>query len=224
MTLQNARPVRSYVLRQGRMTDAQKQAISGHWADMGLTVPSAPDTFDWSAIFGRTAPRVLEIGFGMGDTLVTLAAQNPDTDFIGIEVHQPGVGACISKAKALGLSNIRVISHDAYQVLASAIPVGSIDKVLLLFPDPWPKVRHHKRRLVQPAFMALVARVLSPQGIFHCATDWEPYAEHIAAVLAAQPAFRHAPEHYARPETKFERRGQKLGHAISDLVYIREND
>jgi len=221
------RPLRSYVLRQGRMTPAQKLAIATHFPEMGL-IPEGKTLFDWPTIFGRKAPLVLEIGFGMGDTLVSMASTCPEQDFIGVEVHQPGVGACLAQAKALALSNIRVIAHDAYQVLTSNIPAASIDKVLLLFPDPWPKARHHKRRLLQPAFVCQISRVLKPGGILHCATDWQPYAEHMLAVLQADTTFinhygdgQFAPGPYQRPETKFERRGQRLGHSIYDLVFVK---
>jgi tRNA (guanine-N7-)-methyltransferase len=223
-----ARPVRSYVLRQGRMTLAQKQAISDHWSEYGLTAALDKKPFDWQSIFAREAPRVLEIGFGMGESLVNLALNHPEIDFIGIEVHQPGVGACMRSAKAHDLQNLRLLNQDAYQLLTATIPEQSIDKVLLLFPDPWPKTRHNKRRLVQPAFTQLITKVLKTNGIFHCATDWQPYADHMITVLETTPGLvnhfgpeQFSPAPYERTSTKFERRGQKLGHTIFDLVYSK---
>lgn len=220
------RPIRSFVLRQGRITPSQQRALRESWAHYGVEVVEA-QPLCWSEIFGRQAARVLEIGFGMGDTLVTLAAHSPEIDFIGIEVHPPGVGACMAKAQAAGLTNLKIFATDALTVLAQ-IPTASLDKVLLLFPDPWPKKRHHKRRIVQAAFAALIAEKLKPGGIFHLATDWQPYADHMLAVLEACPLLvnvlgkgQFAPEPRDRVTTKFEKRGLKLGHHIWDLLYAK---
>lgn len=220
------RPIRSFVVRQGRMTHAQKEAVAADWPTYGLPLPENGQPYDWQTVFARDAKRVLEIGFGMGATLAKLALENPNADFIGIEVHPPGIGRMLASAKALGLSNLKIFAVDALDVLQQAIPDGSLDRVLLLFPDPWPKRKHHKRRIVQPEFVALIARKLKPQGFFHLATDWQPYAEHMMEVLEDSPPFRnhfgegeYAPAGFERHATKFEQRGEKLGHAIWDLVF-----
>lgn len=214
------RTVRSYVLRQGRMTPGQTRAFA-YWSQYGLKVPHA---LDWSAIFGREAKRILEIGFGMGDALLTLAQSHPEYDFIGIEVHPPGVGRCLSHAKKFELTNLRVFSQDALLVLES-IPLASLDKVYLLFPDPWPKKRHHKRRIVNEHFVTLIAHRLKAHGQFHLATDWQPYADHMLSTLNASILLKNCFTDFApqgmRPKTKFERRGEKLNHQIFDLVYER---
>jgi tRNA (guanine-N7-)-methyltransferase len=178
-------------------------------------------------VFGRAAPRVLEIGFGNGDTLVELAAAQPGTDFIGVEVHPPGVGHCLLEIAARGLTNVRVIVHDAVEVLSEQLAPASLDEVLLYFPDPWPKKRHHKRRIVQPAFAELVASRLKPGGSFRLATDWEPYAAWMLEVLNGCPALANvAPDggcvgRGERGSTRFERRGRRLGHAVFDLEFRR---
>ena len=224
-TTELMRPIRSFVLRQGRMTPAQKQALQQDGATYGLEV-SASGYLDWQKVFGRDAPRILEIGFGMGDHLITLAKTFPQTDFLGIEVHPPGVGKCLASARDAGITNIKLFSTDAIPVLTQAIAPHSIDKVFLLFPDPWPKKRHQKRRIVQPAFVDLIATCLKPNGLFHLATDWQDYAEYMLSVLETHPAFTnafgkdtYAPLGFERFETKFERRGVALGHRIYDLVY-----
>ena len=219
------RTIRSYVLRAGRITDAQKRALDELLPRYGI--PFAPRPLDLDAAFGRAAPRVLEIGFGNGDTLVELATASPGTDFIGVEVHPPGVGRCLHAADEGGLSNLRVVMHDAVEVLEQMIPPAALDEVLLYFPDPWPKKRHHKRRIVQPAFAALVASRVKPGGRFRLATDWEPYAAWMLEVLNASPELANvAPDGgcVARPErgaTRFERRGRRLGHRVFDLEYVR---
>lgn len=223
------RAVRSFVLRQGRFTPAQQRAFDALWPRFGLDCEpagsgSAPRDFD--AVFGRSAPRVLEIGFGNGEALRFGAAHDPVRDFIGIEVHAPGVGRLLNGLEADGLGNVRVYHHDAVEVLAAEIADASLDEVRIYFPDPWHKKRHHKRRLVQPAFVALLLRKLAPGGRLHLATDWQDYAEQMWDVLDAEPGLRnragprgHVPRPEWRPRTHFEARGLKLGHGVRDLLY-----
>jgi tRNA (guanine-N7-)-methyltransferase len=220
-----ARGIRSYVLRAGRITPAQKRALDELLPLHGIAYAPAP--LDLDQVFGRAAPRVLEVGFGNGDTLVELAGRSPGRDFIGVEVHPPGVGHCLLQVESRGLTNVRVVAHDAVEVLTHQLAPASLDEVLLYFPDPWPKKRHHKRRIVQPAFVALVADRLRPGGRFKLATDWEPYAAWMLEVLDASPAFANAApgggciDRPERGETRFERRGQRLGHRVFDLEYVR---
>ncbi len=220
-----ARGIRSYVLRAGRITPAQKRALEELMPRYGIPYAEAP--LDLDRVFGRTAPRVFEIGFGNGDTLVELAAREPGRDFIGAEVHPPGVGHCLLEVESRGLTNVRVIAHDAVEVLAHQFAPASLDEVLLYFPDPWPKKRHHKRRILQPAFAALVTDRLKPGGRFRLATDWEPYAAWMLDVLDASPALANtAPgggcvERPERGATRFERRGRRLGHQVFDLEYVK---
>lgn len=225
MTLEHPlRTIRSYVLRQGRITGSQQRALSELWSQYGLDVPESTHFYDWQKIFGRAAPCVLEIGFGMGDTLVGLAKAHPEKNFIGVEVHQPGVGHCLQEAHKAGLTNLKIFCHDAKEVLAKCIPDHSLDKILLLFPDPWPKKKHNKRRIVQDHFVSFLAQKLTTQGLFHLATDWQPYADHMIAVLDANTHYvRDEHAECNRLETKFERRGLKLGHQIVDLVYRRSS-
>lgn len=215
------RTVRSYVLRSGRVTDAQRRALAELWPRFGVEYRAEP--LDLAALFGRTAPRVVEIGFGNGELLVAMAVDTPEQDFIGIEVHEAGVGHCMLELARRGLSNVRLIRHDAVEVLETQIPAASLARIQLMFPDPWPKKRHHKRRIVQEPFVAQVARVLLPGGELHVATDWPAYAEHIAAVLADSRNFGPitAPAH-ARPATRFERRGQRLGHPVWEGRYRKK--
>lgn len=219
------RPIRSFVLRGGRITRAQRRALDELLARWGLPFVLAP--LDLDAAFGRRAPRVLEIGFGNGATLVELAARSPQVDFIGVEVHPPGVGHCLLGIEAQGLTNVRLIAHDAVEVFEAQLPPGSLDEVLLYFPDPWPKKRHHKRRIVQPAFAGLVASRLKPGGVFRLATDWEPYAEWMLEILNAVLQFANAApgnrfvERSDRGTTRFETRGRRLGHRVFDLEYRR---
>lgn len=224
MTAGPHRPVRSYVLRQGRLTAAQARACERLLPVYGIAYSPAP--LDLDAVFGRRAPRVLEIGFGMGETTAEIAAANPGIDYLGVEVHTPGVGALLARIEALGLRNVRVIRHDAIDVVAHMLPPASLDGVHVFFPDPWPKKRHHKRRLLQPEFVALLASRLKPGGYLHVATDWEDYAVGALATLAAEPALENtasgfAPRPATRPQTKFERRGRALGHAVRDLLFRR---
>lgn len=225
MIEEHRRSVRSFVVRAGRMTVAQERAWRELWPRYGIE-DGGP--LDLRAAFGREAPVTLEIGFGNGESLAALAEAHPDRDFLGIEVHRPGVGHLMLRAEAAGLENIRIVCRDAVEVLEHGIADAALDEVLLYFPDPWPKKRHHKRRIVQPAFVELVARKLRPGGVFRLATDWQDYAEHMLAVLEACAALRnlsssggHAPRPESRPLTRFELRGQRLGHEVWDLAFTR---
>jgi len=213
------RTVRSYVLRQGRVTAGQTRALAQLMPAYGIDFRD--ELLRPAAIFGRDAPLVLEIGSGMGETTARIAGERPDTDFIAAEVHSPGVGSLLQLIEKHQLKNIRVIRHDALEVLEHMIPDGALAGINLFFPDPWPKKRHHKRRLVQPAFAALVVRKLAPGGYLHAATDWEDYASQMAEVLAAEPGMRRAEDSAARPATKFELRGLKLGHKVHDFLFRR---
>lgn len=221
------RPVRSYVLRGGRLGSGQQRAL----LELGprYLLPFAEAPLDPQQVFGRRAPCVVEIGFGMGHATAAIAAARPEIDFIGVEVHEAGVGALLRHIGVQRLGNLRIVRHDAVEVLQKMIRPGSLAGVHLFFPDPWPKKRHHKRRLVQPPFVALVASRLAAGGLFHCATDWEPYAEQMLAVLSAEPRLRNTAAGYAarpayRPLTKFENRGLALGHGVRDLLFERVGD
>lgn len=221
------RRIRSFVMRAGRMTEGQQRGWDEGFSQWGLTLEQG--LVDWREVFGREARRVLEIGFGMGDSLVTMAAAQPDVDFIGVEVHKPGVGRLLSQLQQRGLTNVRVFAEDAVEVFERCIPESSLDGLQIFFPDPWHKKRHHKRRLIQTDFVAMAARRLVPGGLFHLATDWEPYAEHMLEVMAAEVSLVNtAPSHGFserpewRPETKFERRGARLGHGVWDLLYSKQ--
>lgn len=223
-TASHPRPIRSYVLRQGRISTAQQRAREELLPRYGISFRTA--LLDLDAEFGRAAPKLLEIGFGMGETTAAIAAAHPENDYLGIEVHAPGVGSLLKRIAEHGLGNVRVIQHDAVEVLQSMIPPQSLAGVHLFFPDPWPKLRHHKRRLIQPPFAALLADRLQPGGYLHIATDWVPYAEHALAVLSAEPRLANTVRGYAprpdhRPLTKFEQRGLRLGHAVHDIVFRR---
>lgn len=220
------RPIRSFVLRHGRMTTAQRRAWEAGWEHFGVAFTGRP--LDLDALFGRPAPRVLEIGFGMGHSLAEMAAAAPERDFLGIEVHRPGVGKLLHLVQQQGLTNVRVMCHDAVEVLSDGIAADSLDTLQIFFPDPWHKKRHHKRRLIQPAFVALAASRLRPGGRLHLATDWEHYAEQMLAVLSACPALEntapgsgYAPRPASRPLTSFEQRGERLGHGVRDLLFRR---
>ena len=219
------RPVRSFVRRSARMTPAQRAAIESRWSTFGL---DNAGLLDLDTVFGRRAPRVLEIGFGNGETLVSLAESHPDRDYLGIDVYEPGIGRLLAAIAEKSLSNVRLLRVDAVDVLRMSLPAASLAEVLLLFPDPWPKKRHHKRRLVQADFVRQVATSLAPGGVFHLATDWQNYAEHMLAVLEAEGAFvnlagqgNFCAARGDRPVTKFERRGQRLGHGVWDLRFER---
>ncbi|MCA6972660.1 tRNA (guanosine(46)-N7)-methyltransferase TrmB [Pectobacterium carotovorum] len=226
---ENGRPmrrIRSFVRRQGRLTNGQQLALDNYWPVMGVEYQT--ELVDFNALFGRDAPVVLEIGFGMGASLVTMAAQHPEQNFLGIEVHLPGVGACLAAAQEAGISNLRVMCHDAIEVLMNMIPDGSLSMVQLFFPDPWHKARHNKRRIVQVPFVQLVQSKLKVGSVFHMATDWEPYAQHMLEVMTSVTEYRNLSnnnEYVERPEsrplTKFEARGQRLGHGVWDLMFER---
>lgn len=216
--------IRSFVIRAGRITEGQKKAFDACWPRMGLSLFAG--AIDPATVFGRKAPLVLEIGFGMGDSLLEMARNEPEKNFIGIEVHPPGVGRLINLAVQSELNNLRVYMADAMDVLEDCIPDNSIDRLQLYFPDPWHKKKHHKRRILQPQFVQKLRPKLAIGGIFHMATDWQPYAEHMLEVMTAaegfsniqpQGTYAHRPDY--RPITKFEKRGERLGHGVWDLLF-----
>ena len=216
--------IRSFVLRAGRMGPGQQRALKDLGPRFLLSFQS--DGLDLDAVFGRHAPRVLEIGFGMGAATAEVAASLPGTDFIGIEVHAPGVGGLLKQIGERQLGNVRIVQHDAVEVLAQMIAPSALAGIHIWFPDPWHKVKHHKRRLIQPGFVAKLVQHLAPGGYLHCATDWEPYAVQMLQVLAAEPGLTNTAAGYAprpawRPCTKFENRGLKLGHGVWDLLFTR---
>lgn len=218
------RQVRSYVRRAGRITAAQARALEALWPKFGLEY--VPRALDFDVVFGRRAPRLLEIGFGNGEVLIEAAVQRRDWDCIGIEVHEPGVGRALLQAEARGLTNLRLFRHDAVEVLTHQFADDSLDEIFIFFPDPWPKTRHHKRRLIQRPFAELLARKLHRDGVLRLATDWQPYAEQMREVLDSCAALANCagPGEFAsrpavRPLTRFERRGQRLGHGVWDLEY-----
>jgi tRNA (guanine-N7-)-methyltransferase len=222
------RTVRSFVLRSGRATAGQQRALTELWPTYGVEFSGT--VLDLDAVFGRTAPRMVEIGFGAGEALLAFANAHPEYDCIGIEVHRPGVGHLLLGAEAAALKNLRVICHDAVEVLQQQLAPASISLIHIFFPDPWPKKRHHKRRLIQPAFVELLARALQPNGTLRLATDWEPYALHMREVIDTSAPFINvaAGEGFVarsaeRSLTRFERRGQRLGHGVWDLEYRRRN-
>lgn len=218
------RTVRTFVRRAGRTTFGQARAFEELGPRFLLPYTGAP--LDFAAAFGRNAPVVLEIGFGMGEATAHIAGLMPDTNFLCCEVHEPGVGALLKRIGEQGLANIRILAHDAVEVLDNMLPPQSLDGVHIFFPDPWHKKKHNKRRLIQPELIARLAQRLRPGGYLHCATDWEPYARQMMAVLCAEPLLHNTAEGFApkpayRPLTKFENRGLKLGHGVWDLVFTR---
>lgn len=224
------RPIRSFVRREGRLTAGQQRALDVLWPRFGLELPAAGQPLDLDAAFRRQAPRVLEIGFGNGESLAEQAAAHPERDYLGIEVHRPGVGHLLMEVEKRHLDNVRVMMADAAEVLAHHLPDASLHGVQLFFPDPWPKKRHHKRRLVQPPWVRQVAAKLAPGGFLHLATDWADYAEHMLAVLDAETDLENTcgPGQFSprgeRPETKFERRGLRKGHQVFDLYYRKRQN
>lgn len=216
------RPIRSYVLRAGRMGSGQQRALRE--LAPRFVLPYRDTEFDLTAVFGRNAPCVLEVGFGMGHSTAVIAQASPDIDFLGVEVHPPGVGALLQRLDALALTNVRIVQHDAVEVLEQMLAPASLAGAMVFFPDPWPKKRHHKRRLIQPPFVALLASRLAPGATLHLATDWEPYAQQMLQVLSAElqlqnTAASFAPRPDYRPFTKFESRGAALGHGTWDLLF-----
>jgi tRNA (guanine-N7-)-methyltransferase len=222
--MEHPRPIRSFVLRQGRLTAAQARAVEMLLPVYGI--PYAPVMLDLDAAFGRLAPKILEIGFGMGTATAQIAQANPAKDYLGVEVHTPGVGNLLRLVQEQGLTNLRVIQHDAVEVLRDMFAEASLDGVHIFFPDPWPKKRHHKRRLLQAEFVRLLCDKLKPGGYLHFATDWEEYAQWGMDVLRAEPRLNNTVQDYAprpeyRPLTKFEQRGLNLGHGVWDLIFRR---
>jgi len=222
------RTVRSFVMRAGRTTEGQQKALEEVWPEMGLELKDGAINF--AEVFGCEAPVVLEIGFGMGASLIEMATQQPDKNYIGIEVHRPGVGRLLASVKELGLTNIRVYAEDAVEVLADCIPDGSLHALQLFFPDPWHKKKHHKRRIVQPEFVQNIRQKLEVGGYFHMATDWENYAEHMMEVMSGAEGFtnkagegEYSPQPEWRPVTKFQKRGERLGHGVWDLMFERQS-
>ncbi|WP_100643559.1 tRNA (guanosine(46)-N7)-methyltransferase TrmB [Alteromonas facilis] len=218
--------VKSYVKREGRLTKGQARALEKCWPTMGLTIDDG--VLNFADVFGNDNPVVLEIGFGMGASLVEMAAAAPNLNFVGIEVHRPGVGACLSSADEAGVTNLRVFERDAVEVLDKCVKDNSLDRLQLYFPDPWHKKRHHKRRIVQPEFVQKLRNKIAIGGTFHMATDWEPYAEHMLEVMQQAEGFKntaatndYVPRPDYRPITKFETRGQRLGHGVWDLIFER---
>jgi tRNA (guanine-N7-)-methyltransferase len=223
------RRIRSFVLRAGRTTPAQERALGELWPSYGIDLAAMP--LDLAAVFGRTAPRCLEIGFGAGEVIGSLAERNPDIDYLGIEVHRAGVGRLLLHARQGLLKNLRIICNDAVDVLRDHVADQSFDEILVFFPDPWHKKRHHKRRLIEPAFVALAATRLRRGGTLRLATDWQDYAEQMLAVCNADPALQslsadstYVPRPDFRPATRFERRGERLGHGVWDLAYSRRQE
>ncbi len=222
---QEAPRIKSFIRRIGRMTAAQKQALDAHWDKYCL---NPEEMCDFNKIFGRSAPVILEIGFGNGESLAKMAEDNPNQDYIGIEVHKPGVGNLLAQIERKGIRNIRIFYHDAIEILENCIPEYSLSGIHLFFPDPWHKRKHHKRRIVRPSFLLLIAHKIKPSGYFHAATDWQPYAQQMLKVLMAAESFSnqcvvtdYSPRPDYRPLTKFEQRGLRLGHDVWDLIFIR---
>lgn len=218
------RQVKSFVRRTGRITASQERGFEHAWPQFGLEVSNG--MLDLAKLFGRESDVVLEIGFGMGDSLIDMAKAQPEQDFIGVEVHRPGVGRLLNRIIEEDLTNLRVFAEDAIEVLNKAIPDHSLAKIQLFFPDPWHKKKHHKRRIVQPEFVQLLRKKLKVGGVFHMATDWQPYAEHMLEVMQQAEGYRnlspdnsYCPRPNFRPETKFERRGERLGHGVWDLLF-----
>ena len=220
------RPIRSFVLRQGRYSAGQQKAYESLMPRYG--VPFSANFVDFQSIFSRKAPVILEIGFGMGETTARIASERLDSDFLGVEVHTPGVGALLKRVEEQSLTNVRVIRHDAVEVVTCMIAPQSLAGIHIFFPDPWPKKRHHKRRLIQPGFANQLASRLAPGGYIHVATDWQDYAEHVLQVLSGVTTLENVHGGYAerpasRPETKFEQRGRRLGHDSWDLIFRKRN-
>ncbi len=223
---EHRRSIRSFVLRKGRLTVAQARALEYLWPKFGIDHLTGP--IDMQQVFTRTAPLVVEIGFGNGEATWRMAQNEPQKNFIGIEVHKPGIGHLLQALEAHGLANVRIASEDAVEFIHDRLDAESLDEVRIYFPDPWPKKRHHKRRIIQPAFLDLLAEKMATGGILHIATDWQPYAEHMLEVCNLHPAFEnrsptgdYCPRPGWRPQTKYELRGERLGHRSHDLIFSR---
>lgn len=219
------RHIRSFVLRQGRVSVAQQRSLDVLLPKYGI--PYAPKPLDLDAAFGRSAPKIMEIGFGMGEPTAHIAKHHPEKDYLAIEVHTPGVGSLLKQIDEQGISNIRVMQHDAVEIMRDMLADNALDGVHIFFPDPWHKARHNKRRLIQSPFIAQLVKKIKPGGYIHVATDWQDYAEQVLRVLSAEPLLKNTAESYAekpeyRPLTKFENRGLKLGHGVWDLVFMRK--
>lgn len=222
------RKIKSYVLRAGRVSNRQRQGLDLWLKDYELTVDGCP--WNVSQEFDRTADTVIEIGFGMGASLLAMAKNNPEFNYIGIEVHQAGVGSLAADLHEYQLSNVRIVAHDAVEVFRTQLLDNSLARVQIFFPDPWHKKRHHKRRLIQKEFIQLVTKKIKPGGFIHCATDWQDYAEHMLEVLSTEPTLQntqkeggYSPRPLSRPLTKFEQRGERLGHGVWDLIFTKLN-
>jgi len=223
--MQLQQSIRSFVLRQGRLSDAQRRACENLFPQYGI--PYRENWLDLNQVFGRQAPKILEIGFGMGETTAIIAKMHPANDYLGIEVHTPGVGSLLKLIQQNELENIRIIQYDAVSVLQHMLPSGCLDGVHIFFPDPWPKARHHKRRLIQPEFISRLCECLKPGGYIHAATDWEEYAVQILQVFSEEQQLRNSTKDFAprpdcRPITKFERRGLKAGHGVWDIMFLKK--
>ena len=226
MAVEHPRTIKSYVVRSGRMTPGQEKAYQENWSQFGVEADGR--MLDFQQLYGRNAPVILEIGFGMGDSLFEMAVNNPHNNYLGIEVHKPGVGRLLGNIKKQALTNLKVMKSDAVEVLSKQIPDESLSAVYLFFPDPWHKTRHHKRRIVQDDFIQLVRQKLQPGGQFHMATDWQNYAEHMLEHMQRAEGFENAstdgtyiPRPDYRPITKFERRGERLGHGVWDILFTK---
>ncbi|CUX96889.1 tRNA (guanosine(46)-N7)-methyltransferase TrmB [Candidatus Doolittlea endobia] len=223
------RQIRSFVRRQGRLTKGQQHALNALWPAMGVDYQA--QLLNFTTLFGRSAPVTLEVGFGMGASLITMAATHPEQNFIGIEVHLPGVGSCLAGAQKAGVSNLRVMCHDAVEAMEQMIPNASLALVQLFFADPWHKARHNKRRIIQTSFVELVGHKLTVGGIFHMVTDWQSYAKHMLSVMSDAVFFRnlsstgdYVPRPASRPLTKFEQRAQRLGYSVWDLMFVKQSE
>lgn len=228
LDIENPRRIKSFVKRAGRMTPSQEHALQHYWPKYGLSLDQG--LLDFASLFGNDHPVIMEIGFGMGDSLSTMAATMPENNYIGIEVHRPGVGRLLNNLATQELSNVRVFCDDAIEVMAQCINGGSLAGVQLFFPDPWHKKKHNKRRIVQPAFAQDIRKKLSHGGVFHMATDWQPYAEHMMEVMEPATGYvnqaganQYSPQPDFRPSTKFQRRGEGKGHGVWDLMYKKES-
>jgi tRNA (guanine-N7-)-methyltransferase len=226
MTAPEYRPhIRSFALRAGRFSAAQMRYREAMMPAIGVLYRQ--ELLDFDTLFGRVAPRILEIGCGMGETTVAIATANPDKDYLGVEVHPPGVGSLCKQLSNVGLTNVRIAEHDAVEIVRDMLPLASLTGIHIFFPDPWHKKRHHKRRLLQAAFVSRLAARLQPGGYLHVATDWDDYAEEILATLSAEPLLKntargYAPRPASRPQTKFEKRGLRLGHNVRDILFTRQ--